>query len=401
MDELMRTQIHDALDAAPPPRGLRARVIASVPIERPRKWSPRPGWSMQWAGGFVAGLMAAAIIAGMSLAYTGLQRSSQTAPATPTLISPEGVAVSRDGTVYVSDYVGQRVFRIDGDGKLHVVAGGGVGRDGPATQASMWRPTALTFDVQGQLYVADNFAGVIRRIDHGKITTVATADAPAGLATDSDGVLYEAGYYGDIHAIDLNRKQTETVDLSALPPPAPQFSYMAFDSAGNLYVADRAPATSGPYATPDGGCRVIRLTPAQKHQQLPSSWTVTVVAGTGKCGYSGDGGPATSAMLDNPAGIAFDSNGNLYIADTDNHRIRRVGADGIITTFAGTGIGGYGGDGDLAADAQIGYPAGVAVGPGGLLYFADDTCECMEPSPNGRVRVIRLSDGVITTVAGG
>jgi len=142
---------------------------------------------------------------------------------------------------------------------------------------------------------------------------------------------------------------------------------VAVDGSGRVYVVD--------------GNRVRRL----DAQAAPT------VAGTGVRGFSGDGGPATDALLSSPAAIAFDSEGNLYIADAGNNRIRRVGRDGIITTVAGSGRRGYGGDGGPAALALLNSPAGIAVGFGDSVFVAD--------TGNNRVRMIS-ADGTISTVAG-
>jgi len=142
---------------------------------------------------------------------------------------------------------------------------------------------------------------------------------------------------------------------------------VAVDGSDRVYVID--------------GNRVLRL----------GARAATTVAGTGVRGFSGDGGPATDALLSSPAAIAFDSEGNLYIADTGNNRIRRVGRDGIITTVAGTNRRGYGGDGGPAALAVLSSPAGIAVGFGDSVYVAD--------TGNNRVRRI-AADGTISTVAG-
>lgn len=357
---------------------------------------------MQWVGGFVAGLLATAIIAGLVLSRDALGPiAGGNGPAPPELISPEGVAVGPDGTVYVSDWIGDRVFKIASGGRLVAVAGGGTKRDGPATQAWLNHPSALAVDGNGNLFIADSIAGTIRRVDrHGVITTVAYTDAPLGLAIDADGLLYAANYIGEIHVIDP-AGASGTIDLSSLPAPAPQFSYIAFDKAGDLYAVDRAPVPAGQFATAAGGCRVIRLTRAQSHTKLPLNWSIRVVAGTGKCGYSGDRGPATSAELNNPAGIAFDSAGFMYVADTDNHRIRRISPDGVIVTVAGTGVEGYSGDGGPALSAELADPAGMAIGRGDLLYIADATCGCMSPATNGRVRVLNTTGGTITTLVHG
>ena len=119
--------------------------------------------------------------------------------------------------------------------------------------------------------------------------------------------------------------------------------------------------------------------------------TITTFAGTGETAYSGDGGPAVQAQLNFPRGVAVDGAGNLYIADTENHRIRKVDLSGVITTVAGTGRRGFGGDGGLAVQAELGSPWGVAVDGAGNLYIAD--------VGNYRIRKVDHS-GVITTVAG-
>jgi hypothetical protein len=147
---------------------------------------------------------------------------------------------------------------------------------------------------------------------------------------------------------------------------------IAFDAAGNLYIADL-------------NNNVVR--------KVDLAGIITTVAGDGEQGYSGDGGTATDAQLDSPAGVAVDTKGNLYIADTHNHCIREV-SGGTITTIAGTGVGGFSGDGGAAASAMLNQPTALAVGPDGSLYVAD--------TDNHRIRkiVFGSSDTTITTVAG-
>ena len=406
MDELIRDRMHEALDVQPPP-GLRARVIGSIPMhdrnER-RPQGPRFQLAGQWVTGFVAALLAVAVIAGLiysrqAISSPSLGGGSHTASPVK-LISPEGIAVAPDGTVYVSDYVGDRVFRLQRGGGFVSIAGGGVGGDGPATRAWLNHPGALAIDSQGNLYIADNIGGTVRRVDRrGIISTVTTLYGPLGLAFDSAGVLYAGTFYGELKGID-QRGGVTNLDLSALSLPVPQLGYMAFDSAGNLYVSDRSPVPTGSYTNPAGGCRIVRLTPSQKHIQIEKVWGITVVAGTGTCGFSGDGGPATSAQLDDPNGIVFDAAGNLYFADANNHRIRRIDKNGIITTVAGTGVAGYSGDGGPGAGAQLSYPFGMGITSGDLIYISDASCSCVDPATPGHVRTLRLSDGILTTVAG-
>ena len=187
-------------------------------------------------------------------------------------------------------------------------------------------------------------------------------EAPEGMTLEPVGVIETlagtgaAGYGGD-------------------GGPAFQASFrfpraVAADAAGNLYIAD------------SGDHRI---------RKIDSEGTITTVAGTGEAGYGGDGGPATLARLDHPDGVAVDGAGNVYIADSENHRIRKIDTLGIITTFAGTGIRGYRGDGGPAAGAQLSFPAGVAVDGEGTAYVAD--------SWNHRVRKVDR-EGTITTLAG-
>jgi sugar lactone lactonase YvrE len=149
-------------------------------------------------------------------------------------------------------------------------------------------------------------------------------------------------------------------------------SGLAFDASGNLYIAD------------SGNQRIRMVT--------TSTGDIHTFAGTGTQGYGGDGGPATSAKLDEPAGVAFDSSGNLYIGDIDNNRIRKVNTSGVISTFAGTGTAGYSGDGNPATSAELYYPWRVAVDAAGDLYIADDY--------NNVIRKVDSATGIIRTVAG-
>src|SRR2546430_538260 len=300
--------------------------------------------------------------------------------------------------LYDSYHIGNRVFLMQPDGTLVVIAGGGTGFDGPATKANLWHPSGLAADPDGQLYVADNMGAAIRRIDYqGMLSTVnspyGSMNGPLGLAFDSIGILYISDYSGEVFMADGSGRLS-SLRISGLPPPALFPGYLAFDAAGNLYIADRAPIKGdNMYAPgPGGGCRIVRVSP--DHQ-------ASVVAGTGTCGFSGDGGPATKAQLNDPNGVAFDSAGNIYFSDSNNHRIRRIDAGGIITTVAGTGAIGHGGDGRSASKATLSYPFGIGIRNGNLLYVSDATCSCVDPVTPGRVRMIRLSDGTITTVASG
>ena len=399
MEELIRDRIHEALELEPTPPSLRSRVMDSLPVAERRGTGQPPRLSVQWAAGAVATLLAIAIIAGFLLSR-GLTPVLPVRhnPAPPVgLVSPEGVVVGPDGSVYLSDFLGDRVFRIRPNGSVVVYAGGGSGGDGPATRASLFHPAGLALDGNGNLYIADTPGGTIRKVDvHGNLSTVpvdsgwATFSAPTGLAVDSSGVLWVSNMYGAVGTVSGPGVAN---DGASLPPPHWVPGYITFDTAGNLYVADRAPGTGNNplYTTASGGgCRIVRMSPDRR---------LSVIAGTGVCGFSGDGGPAKTAQINDPNGIAFDSAGNLYFADANNHRIRRIDTAGIITTVAGTGAQGFN-DGPAEA-SQLQFPFGMAISPNGLLYFADMTCQCWLPTSPGRLRTLNLATGMVTTVMTG
>jgi sugar lactone lactonase YvrE len=229
---------------------------------------------------------------------------------------PSGVAVDATGNVYVSDH-DNRVRRIDPRGIVHAFAGAGAipplysgggafgGDGGPARQAHFRQPAALAVDRRGNLFVADHGNGAVRRIGiHGTVTTIARIGEPDDLAFDAAGRLYVATPRGVLR-VDRHGATTTFARLA-------QPSAIAFDAHGNLFVAQADE-------------NVVR--------KIDHQGKVTTVAGTGRAGYRGDGGPAVRAELDHPAALAFDAKGNLYIGDHDNGAVRRVDRQGKITTF--------------------------------------------------------------------
>ncbi len=258
-----------------------------------------------------------------------------------------GVEVDSAGNVFGVDSGLNQVFKISPAGILTIVAGNGLrgfsGNEGPATSASLCIPQNVKVDASGNLYVADTDNNMIRRVSpSGVITTVAGYGA--------------AGFSGDGSA----------ATSAALLVP----NDMTLDASGNLYIADT------------GNHRI---------RKVSANGIITTVAGDGAPRFFGDGGPATSASLLGPGGVAVDGAGNLYISDTFNHRIRKVGSDGTITTVAGNGTGGFSGDGGPAASASLNFPLRVAFDAAGNLFFPD--------AGNARVRKISPS-GIITTAAG-
>lgn len=277
-----------------------------------------------------------------------------------------GATATPDGTVFIADTNGSHVWRVDSagpsQGLLRNVAGNGTlgesGDGGPAGLAQTFQADNVTFDAAGNYYISDWVMSVVR-----KVTPDGTIATVAGLAGGNQYTGYR-GYNGD------NIPATQAMLWS----PAG----MAVDLAGNLYIADSF---------------------SNRIRKVDTAGIIHTVAGNGTAGYSGDGGPATAAELYQPNGVALDSKGNLYIADTGTNqfngsRIRKVTPDGIINTIAGTGTGGYNGDNIPAIVALLNGPYGLAIDSADNLFVADTF--------NSRIRKIDMSGVVpfISTVAG-
>jgi sugar lactone lactonase YvrE len=258
------------------------------------------------------------------------------------------VAVDAAGNVFVADEFNNRVRKISvASGIVTTVAGtgtAGYNGDGiPATTAQLDRPVGVAVDAAGNLFIADGLNFRVRRVDAATqvITTV------AGTGTH--------GFGGD---------DGPAVDAQLGIPSA-----VAVDASGRLLIAD-------------GSNHRVRAV---------QDGTITTLAGTGTAGSGGDGGLATAAQLDSPEGLAVDAAGNVFIADTGNHRVRRVRAsDRVITTLAGTGTAGFSGDDGPAVSAQLAAPTGLALDAGGALFVSD--------SFNNRVRAVDTDDAVTAAV---
>jgi sugar lactone lactonase YvrE len=308
-------------------------------------------------GTAIRGAKAAAVLAVVLAATLPAEASPKrvhriaTVVATP-LWAPAMMARDGDGNIYVAEQARNQVFRIAPDGQVTLVAGqerwfwGAFGGDGgPATDAFLNHPTGLALDSEGNLFIADTWNNRVRRVDAvtGVISTLAGND-DAGFAEDG-GFASEA---------QLNTPLG-----------------LAVDAAGNLYLADA------------GNNRIRRVDQAG---------FITTVAGNGRPDFTGDGGPALDAALNDPFGVALDADGNLYLSDRANNRLRRVdSASGIITTIAGNGAADFAGDGGPATEAALNTPLGLDIDSLGNIFVADMN--------NNRVRRVSV-DGTITTMAG-
>lgn len=307
------------------------------------------------------------------------------------LDKPRGVATDAAGNLYVADSDNHRIRRVDVSGTITTIAGTGGqgyrGDGGPATEAALSEPHGVSVDSAGNIYVADSGNGVVRKVGpDGTISTVAgirpeTSDSPSGpgnglrigfpraLAIGPSGEVYVSDSYGDT-ILRLDAAGTVAKFVGRGQPDLHQPGGAALDASGNVYVADRSRH------------RILKI---------DTAGVAVTAAGSGEPGNSGDGGPAVAAAFSFPSDVAVGDDGALYIADTGNSQIREVNSSGTVTTVAGTGKRGFGGDGGPATRARFDSPVAVATGPGGAIYIAD--------SGNHRIRRIDAA-GVVTTVAG-
>ena len=327
------------------------------------------------------------------------------------LNSPVGVAIDSTGNLLIADYGNSIVRKVDTGGLISTIAGicfenfpqpGYTGDGGAATAATLFHPAAVAVDAQGILFIADSYAHVVRRVDaNGIITTVAgsgvqgytgdggtataaTLNGPVGVAVGPQGRLFIAEPYnyavrqvitssGTITTFAGNGSASGAGDGgSAILATLSGAGGVALDLSGNLLIAD---------------------TYNHSIRRVSTSGTISTLVGTGMADYSGDGGLGTAATLNTPNGLAVDSAGNIFIADTLNHAIRKLDTSGIISTVAGTGVQGYGGNTGPAINGTLNSPNGVTVDSAGNLFIADTL--------NNVIRKVDTSGNITTFVGNG
>jgi sugar lactone lactonase YvrE len=243
------------------------------------------------------------------------------------LYAPLRAVADSAGNVYIADSFNNRIRKVDSSGKISTFAGLGTqnfsGDGGQANAAELNLPGAIAVDSTGNVFICDTWNHRIRKVDSsGVITTV--------VGTGFPGVL---GDGGQAAAAQLNEPED-----------------VAVDSHGNIYIADTANS---------------------KIRKVDTSGVISTIAGNSNFGYGGDNGPGPSATLNEPTGVTVASSGNVYVADFLNNRIRKISTSGTITTFAGNGTSGFSGDGGAPASATISLPKEVAVDASESLYIAD------------------------------
>lgn len=306
--------------------------------------------------------------------------------------NPHGVAVDAIGNVYFTDYGNNRVRKVDTFGVITNIAGTGTagfsGDGGPATNARLNQPMGIAVDAAGNVYFSDYLH--VRKVDvTGTITSIAgtglatfsgdggpasaaAVNYPWGIAVDASNNIYIADQLNcRVRKIDASGNMSTITGTGSCfiggdggPASSARVQYpigVACDASGNIYIAD------------NGNNRV---------RKINSSGIISTVAGSASFGFTGDGGPSTAAKLYYPKAVATDAAGNVYISDWNNNRIREINTSGIINTIIGNGTAGFFGDGGAPLLAEINQSTGVAIGPGGKIYIADDA--------NNRIRVVQF-----------
>ena len=297
------------------------------------------------------------------------------------LSGPQGIAVDSAGNIYIADVGNSRIRKIDTSGNINTVAGNGTagyaGDGAAATAAELNKPSGIALDSQGNLYIADTVNQVVRKVSGGNISTVAGHNAfgagssgDNGLATGAQlnspaAVVLDAA--GNLYIADTGNNSVRKVTpgtsgvittIVGIGSTAGRLNgpvALALDASGALYIADKGNHRIAKWVAP----------------------TLTNFAGILTPGFSGDGGQANVSKLYNPSGVAVDAAGNVYIGDTTNGRIRKVTTDGIINTIAGTGKPGYTGDGGPASSAALNFPTFLAVNASGNIFVADTGNNCV------------------------
>src|ERR1019366_2479968 len=316
------------------------------------------------------------------------------------MLAPFGVTADSSGNLYVAESGTNRIRKIDTAGNITTAIGDGIqgfaGDGGAPDKVEMSVPTSVAADSSGNVYFADSLNNRIRKLAGGTVTTFA-----------GSGVFSHSGDGGAAASAQLNTPMGVAVGISNLyiadtannvVRSVANGTISNFAGTGTAGSSGDGNAAAGAQLNGPQGLAVdsagnLYIADTQNHRvrKVATNGTISTVAGNGTAGFGGDGSAASSAQLNAPFGVAVDTAGNLYIAEFGNNRVRKVATNGNISTFAGNGVSGFSGDNGQATSAQFNGPQGVAVDPAGNVYIAD--------SGNNRVRQVAPT-GVITTVAG-
>ena len=300
------------------------------------------------------------------------------------MMAPAGLALGAGGNLYIADFFAHTVRRVNSSGTISTFAGTGVagysGDGGPASAAQLNMPGDLVVDAAGNVYIADFGNHRIRRVSPGGTISVYAGTGTAGYSGDSGPALLARLYNpagldidaaGNLYVTEYGNGTVRRIDA------ATRVITTLAGNGTNGYGGDGGPATAAQMNAPtdvavhgDGTAYIAELNGHRVRKVTPGG-TITTLAGTGVAGNSGNGGPAASALLSQPAGVDIDSTGNVFIAEFGNHDVRKVTPAGAISRVAGTGVAGSGGDGGPALSAQLSTPSRANLDASGNFYVSD------------------------------
>lgn len=318
------------------------------------------------------------------------------------LALPRGLAFTPDGGVLIADFGNNRIRRITSQGLIEAVAGNGgfgfSGDNGPALGASFRGPSGIALDVSGNLLIADSGNHRIRRVSSNGVITTVIGNGTASLTGDG-GPALTAGLntptsivvdsLGNVFLTDRDNRRLRRREVGTL--------LMSTIAGTDISVGDDTPATAAELRFPTAvmqdasGNTYLTDTEQSRIRRISAQGNITTIGGTGANGFSGDSGLAVNARINRPTGLVIDGQGNVYFSDTFNHRIRRINPGGVVTTIAGIGIPNFTGDNGPAGNASLNFPQGLTLDQAGNLFVAD--------TGNNRIRRI-TPDGIISTFAG-
>jgi len=302
---------------------------------------------------------------------------------TTELNEPSGVAVDVAGNIYIADRNNNRIRKVSASsGLITTIAGTGTagfsGDSGLAVLAEINYPYGIALDTLGNIYFSDGRNYRIRKIDtSGVITTIAgngtfgyNGDSIAATSAGLDPSGLTIDKYSNIYVADFNNDRIRKINASGIITTIAGTGMQGYNGDGIIATTAQLFMPNG-VAVDNTGNIYIADYNNSRIRKVNSAGIITTIAGTGTRGYNGDNISADSAEINWPLGITIDGSGNVYIGDTYNYRIRKVNTSGIITTIAGNGFGGYSGDNGLATLAELADPVGVAIDNSGAVYIAD------------------------------
>jgi sugar lactone lactonase YvrE len=311
------------------------------------------------------------------------------------LNNPRGVAIDGFNQIFIGDYLNNRVRRVDTNGIITTFAGIGTngfsGDGGAATSAKMYYPFGLSMSPSSSLFIATYGNNRIRKVDPSGIISSVAGSGSYGFSGDGGPALSANFYYptgvsvdsaGNIYIVDAYNNRIRKVNSNGIVTTIAGNGSTTFSGDGGAATnagLSLSAFSLGVYADTLGN---ILLSDKSHHRirKIDTNGIISTIAGNGVGGFTGDNIPATSSELKSPDGLVSDSAGNIYFADSSNYRIRMIDTNGIISTVGGNGVSGYTGDGSISTRANISIPSGIALDTSGNIVFSD--------VGNNRIRVI-------------